>query len=66
MNEKIIELSLEAREFATVRHPISDIVLSINNDIFVQKFAELIIDECCNQVRYIDAISIKDHFGIGG
>lgn len=28
------------------------------------KFAELIIEECCDQVRGIDAMEIRRHFGI--
>jgi hypothetical protein len=28
------------------------------------KFAELIIQECCDAVRYVDALEIKNHFGI--
>lgn len=29
-----------------------------------QKFAELIIAECCDQVRAIDAMTIRQHFGV--
>lgn len=29
-----------------------------------QKFAELIVEECCDCVRYVDAIEIKKHFGV--
>ena len=29
-----------------------------------QKFAELIIQECCDVVRYVDAVDIKRHFGV--
>ena len=32
--------------------------------INVQKFAELIIAECCDQVRAIDAMTIRQHFGV--
>ena len=28
------------------------------------KFAELIIEECCDYVRAIDAMEIKKHFGV--
>jgi len=28
------------------------------------KFAELIIRECCDQVRMVDAMEIKEHFGV--
>jgi peptidyl-tRNA hydrolase len=53
MNQRIRELAEQAREYATTRHSVSNIVLSINNDKFEQKFAELIIKECigcCEQV----------------
>jgi hypothetical protein len=33
----------------------------INNP---EKFAELIVKECCEVVRYIDAVEIKKHFGV--
>jgi hypothetical protein len=29
-----------------------------------QKLAELIIAECCDQVRAIDAMTIRQHFGV--
>ena len=29
-----------------------------------EKFAELIIQECCDQVREIDAMEIRKHFGV--
>jgi hypothetical protein len=32
--------------------------------INVQRFAELIIAECCDQVRAIDAMTIRQHFGV--
>ena len=31
---------------------------------FVEKFAELIIQECCDAVRYVEALEIKNHFGV--
>jgi hypothetical protein len=46
MNERIRELVLQAREYATTRHPVSNITLSVNSDLFEQKFAELIVREC--------------------
>jgi hypothetical protein len=30
----------------------------------VEKFAELIVRECCDQVRMIDAMEIKRHFEV--
>jgi len=46
MNERIQELAKQAREYATTRHPVSNIILSVNSDLFEQKFAELIVAEC--------------------
>jgi|Laugresp1bdmlbsn_1035097.scaffolds.fasta_scaffold73934_2 hypothetical protein len=34
----------------------------INEEL--EKFAKLIIQECCDQVREIDAMEIRKHFGI--
>ena len=54
MNKRIRELAIEAREYATTRHPVSNIILSVNSDLFEEKFAELIIEECarkCDVVR---------------
>ena len=30
----------------------------------IEEFAKLIIRECCDIVRYVDAVEIKKHFGI--
>jgi hypothetical protein len=46
MNERIRQLAEQAREFATTRHPVSNIVLSVNSEKFEEKFAELIVKEC--------------------
>ena len=37
-----------------------------NDSSFFNKelFAELIVRECCDQVRMIDAMEIKKHFGV--
>ena len=48
MNERIRELALQAREFATTRHPVSNIVLSVNSEKFEEKFAELIVQKCAD------------------
>lgn len=32
--------------------------------INVQRFAELIVKECCEQIREIDAMEIRKHFGV--
>jgi hypothetical protein len=46
MNERIRELAEQARDYATTRHPVSNIVLSVNSEKFEEKFAELIVREC--------------------
>ena len=37
-----------------------------NDSSFFDKelFAELIVRECCDQVRMVDAMEIKKHFGV--
>ena len=76
MNERIRELALQAREYATTRHPMSNIILSVNSDLFEEKFAELIVKECAEFVDYrltnpdgasmawCDGSDIKKHFGV--
>jgi hypothetical protein len=73
MNEKIKELAEQAREFATTRHPVSNIVLSVNSEKFEENFAELIIKDCYVALfpALRDMISrgqaydlIKKHFGV--
>ena len=46
MNERIFELAQQANEYATTRHPVSNIALSVNSEKFVKKFAELVAKEC--------------------
>ena len=48
MNERIFELAQQANEYATTRHPVSNIALSVNSEKFVKKFAELIVAECAS------------------
>ena len=50
MNERIRELAEQARDYATTRHPVSNIVLSVNSEKFEEKFAELIVRECVSIV----------------
>jgi hypothetical protein len=50
MNERIKLLAEQAREYATTRHPVSNITLSVNSDLFEQKFAELIVADVLNEV----------------
>ena len=51
MNERIRELAEQAREYATTRHPVSNITLSVNSDLFEQKFALLIVQECLSEIK---------------
>ena len=70
MNERIQQLALQATEYATTRHPVSNITLSVNSDLFEQKFAELIVAECANIADEYDGAGstivsrIKKHFGV--
>jgi hypothetical protein len=71
MNERIKELADEAREFATTRHPVSNIVLSVNSEKFEEKFAELIVKEmlqtCEDHPAWTGRMigeQIKQHFGV--
>ena len=50
MNERIFELAEQAENYATTRHPVSNIALSVNNEKFVKKFAELMVEECMTTV----------------
>jgi hypothetical protein len=56
MNERIKELAEQAREFATTRHPVSNIVLSVNSEKFEGKFAELIVRECIDKITTYDLV----------
>ena len=70
MNERIRELKEQAREYATTRHPVSNITLSVNSDLFEQKFAELIVGECADIADEYDGAGstivgrMKQHFGV--
>jgi hypothetical protein len=77
MKERIKQLAEQAREYATTRHPVSNITLSVNSDLFEQKFAELIVQECIDIIapytvrmsrpgeEYLHPIlEIKQHFGV--
>ena len=71
MNERIRELAEQAREFATTRHPISNITLIFDKDKFEEKFAKLIVRECaeiCYNRDYTDGSrygdDICEHFGV--
>jgi hypothetical protein len=65
MNERIQELEIETDAWCDANFPTNwtdrvDEFLPLWN----KKFAELIIEECCDVVRYIDAVDIKKHFGV--
>ena len=77
MNERIFELAEQAENYATTRHSVSNISLSVNSEKFVKKFAELIVRECaglCNEIgEYCEypeseaeacAEYILKHFGV--
>jgi hypothetical protein len=70
MNERIQELAEQAREYATTRHPVSNIILSVNSDLFEQKFAQLIVQKCADiGEQYADGNyevrnQILSHFGL--
>jgi len=74
MNEQIRELSLQAKEYATTRHPVSKLVLNVDPYLFEQKFAQLIVQECakiaddgCGSACFglgINGAMLKEHFGV--
>lgn len=71
MNICIEELAEQATEQATTRHPVSNIALVVDPDVFKQKFAELIIQECYEWAKEnggigddVDYTELKQHFGI--
>ena len=67
MNELIEKLAEQAREYATTRHPVSNIILSVNSDLFEQKFAELIVRECAWAADFADdnpGDYVLKHFGV--
>jgi hypothetical protein len=78
MNDRIKELAEQATEYATTRHPVSNITLSVNSDLFEQKLAELIVRECAKSLWTEEchnsdlaleefernSAKIKEHFGV--
>lgn len=75
MNERIFELAQQAEEYATTRHPMSNIALSVNSEKFVKKFAELIVKECAGidfrhkvgmttDQEFDTGRAIREHFGV--
>jgi len=64
MNERIIELAEQAGiavwgDAVYMYHPGNTLDSTV-----MFKFAELIVQECCNQLREIDAMAIRKHFGV--
>ena len=57
INELILKLSIAAKKYAETKPDIYQVA-------YDKKFAELIVKECCSQVRGIDAMEINKHFGI--
>lgn len=80
MNKRIQELAEQARSHATTRHPVSNVVLSVNSEKFEEKFAQLIVEECIKQARSVSelrgvtddmiygadtaVLKIMNHFGV--
>jgi hypothetical protein len=60
MNERIRELADKIWEEKYWTNPNTDKLLPAQ----LNRFAELIVKECCEVVRYIDAVEIKKHFGV--
>jgi hypothetical protein len=60
MNERIKELARQCYETGPLGKDGWPEYTKFNEE----KFAELIIQECCDAVRYVDAIEIKNHFGV--
>jgi hypothetical protein len=70
MNERILELSAIARHLstdeATHLSRVHNRTLSLDEEqeLFTEKFAELIVRECARQVNCYEALNIFEHFGV--
>jgi len=62
MNQRIRELAEQAKAESSLWLG-SEPVMTMTYDE-LEKFAKLVIEECCDVVRYIDAVDIKKHFGV--
>jgi hypothetical protein len=67
MNDRVTEImwkctvpNEQSEEYANSKGLIND----VGHKLDIGKFAELIIEECCDYVRAIDAMEIKKHFGV--
>ena len=58
MNARIRKIAIEADAWCD-KYYFGDKFYDIE---WEKKFAELIIEQCCYQVREIDAMQIRDHF----
>jgi hypothetical protein len=63
MNERIRELAKQAGFYPENNWDHTNWHAAGHNPTF-EKFAELIVRECCDQVRMVDAMEIKRHFGV--
>ena len=70
MNDKLVN-ELYGKAFSTILTPYIDETglarYNVSDHVEGRTrllFAELIIRECCEQIRMIDAMKIKEHFGI--
>jgi hypothetical protein len=59
MNERIQELLEQATKAVDPENRVW-----VFSEVDQAKFAELIVRECCDQVRMVDAMEIKKHFGV--
>jgi hypothetical protein len=62
MNERIKEIMSQAITFRL--DPDSNAYETQVSPEDLELFAKLIIQECCDAVRYVDALEIKNHFGV--
>jgi hypothetical protein len=70
MNERIRELASQARHDARhEKHYLErvhnrEFTVDEYQEIYDKMFARLVIQECCDQIRWVDALDIKKHFGM--
>ena len=62
MNERIRKLAEQAKAESSLWLG-SEPAMTMTYDE-LEKFAKLIIEECCDVVRFIDGVDIKKHFGV--
>lgn len=60
INPKILEIAKRLEPGFGCEYG-SDILIGTDT---IEEFAKLIIEECCDQIRMIDVMKIKDHFGL--